>query len=139
MTEVFDAADAAPIGPADLARVAPDEWAELRFDWHPAVRRLTLAWNAPQLWKAVTDDVDPPEVTLEPKPVQWLLWRHELRSYFRSLTAEEALALDGAREGESFGELCVFLGSVFSEAEAPAQAAAYLREWVNSGLLTAVR
>ncbi len=51
MTEIFDAADAVPIGPTDLARVAPDEWAELRFDWHPSVRRLALTWNVPQMWR----------------------------------------------------------------------------------------
>ena len=54
MTEVFDAADADSIGVADLASVAPDEWAELRFVFHPSARRLTLAWNAPQIWKAVS-------------------------------------------------------------------------------------
>jgi hypothetical protein len=139
MTEVFDAADAAPIGPGDLARVTPDEWADLRFDWHPSVRRLELAWNAPQIWKAVGDDAEPPEVTLETNPVRWLLWRQELRSYFRSLAAEEALVLDAARQGESFGGVCSLLSGIFGDAAAPAHAASFLRAWVGSGLLTAVR
>lgn len=139
MTEVFDAADAVPIGPGDLARVTPEAWADLRFDWHPSVRRLRLAWNAPQIWKAVSDEAEPPEVTLESKPVEWLLWRQELRSYFRSLPTEEALVLDAAREGESFGEVCTLLSGIFGDAEAPAHAASFLRGWVGSGLLTTVR
>ena len=139
MTEVFDAADAASIGAGDLARVAPEEWADLRFDWHPSVRRLELAWNTPQIWKSVTDDTDQPEVTLHAEPVQWLLWRHELRTCFRSLSGAEALALDAAREGQPFGELCVALCAEFGEAEAPARAASFLRDWLGSGLLTAVR
>ncbi|MDB6092071.1 MAG: hypothetical protein JWN85_4855 [Gammaproteobacteria bacterium] len=139
MTEVFDAADAMPIGADDLGRVAPAEWADLCFDWHPSVRRLELAWNAPQIWKAVTEDAEIPEVTLHPQPVQWLLWRHELRSYFRSLPSAEALVLEAARAGQPFGELCLLLCAQFGAAEAPARAASFLRDWVGSGLLTAVR
>ena len=139
MTEVFDAADADPIGADDLARVAPDEWGELRFDWHPSIRRLALAWNAPQIWKAVSDEDAPPEVALSAEPAQWLLWRRELRTYFRSLQPGEAVALDAAGAGQSFGELCERLCAEFGEAEAPAKAAGFLRDWAQSGLLTAVR
>jgi hypothetical protein len=139
MTEVFDAADADPIGTDALARVAPDEWAELRFEWHPSVRQLSLAWNAPQIWKAVSDEAEPPEVAFSPEPVQWLIWRRELRTYFRSLQPGEPTALDAARDGRSFGELCDGLSAEFGEAEAPAKAAGFLRDWVESGLLTAVR
>jgi hypothetical protein len=139
MTEVFDAADADPIVVGDLARVAPDQWAQLRFDWHPSVRRVALVWNAPQIWKAVSEHTEPPEFTLREEPVEWLLWRQELRTYFRSLSAEEAAALEAGREGQSFGELCALLSASVGEEQAPAQAAGFLREWVGSGLITAVR
>ncbi|HEY0341792.1 MAG TPA: DNA-binding domain-containing protein [Steroidobacteraceae bacterium] len=136
MTEVFDAADADPLGVSDLANVAPDEWAMLRFGLHPSVRRLALAWNAPQIWKAVSDGGEPPEVEFSPEPVEWLLWRQDLRTYFRSLQPGEAGALEAAREGRSFGELCGLLCAEFGEEAAPARAAAFLRDWVESGLLT---
>jgi len=139
MTEVFDAADADPIGVEALSRVAPERWAGLRFEWHPSVRRLALAWNAPQTWKAVSDHTEPPEVTLDAEPVEWLLWRQDLRTYFRSLQSAEAVALDAAREGQPFGELCALLCAQLGEAQAPARAAGFLREWVGSGLITAVR
>ena len=195
MTEVFDAPDAESIAVADLAHVAPEDWAELRFEWHPSVRRLALSWNAPQIWKAVSDgsspsgtngsrddapevdasrsevaaprdadqpnvvqpdaarsetvplgaarpDVAPsdlPEVAYNPEPVEWLLWRHELRTFFRSLQPGETAALTAAREGQSFGEICALLSAEFGETEAPAKAAGFLRNWVESGLLTAVR
>lgn len=138
MSEVFDAADADSISVSDLATVAPDEWADLRFELHPAVRSLTLAWNAPQIWKAVSDGADVPEVAFSPESVQWLLWRQDLRTYFRSLQPGEAQALEAAREGQSFGELCAVLCDEFGEAQAPATAAGFLRDWVESGLLTAV-
>jgi hypothetical protein len=135
MTEVFDAADAGCVGASDFASLAPDEWAELRFGLHPSVRRLALAWNAPQIWKAVSEGGEPPEVEFSPEPVQWLLWRQELRTFFRSLQPGEADALEAAREGQSFGELCTLLCAEFGEAQAPATAAGFLRDWVESGLL----
>lgn len=137
MTEVFDAADAQPIGPDGLSRVPPEKWAELRFQWHPSIRRLALAWNAPQIWQAVSDGAEPPKMTLSSEPVQWLLWRQELRTYFRSLQPSEVAALEAGRQGQPFGELCVLLSEEFGEAQAPATAAGFLREWVESGLLTA--
>lgn len=139
MSEVFDAADADPIGPEALARVVPERWAELRFDWHPSVRRLALAWNAPQIWKAVSDEAEPPEVELSAEPVEWLLWRQELRTYFRSLQPAEVTALEAARTGESFGELCATLSAQIGEAQAPARAAGFLKDWVESGMIVAVR
>jgi hypothetical protein len=161
MTEVFDAADAEPIAVSDLARVAPEDWAELRFEWHPSVRRLALSWNAPQIWKAVSEAGEPqrsdsateaaasaesevdvggpdiPEVVFNPEPVEWLLWRHELRTFFRSLEPGETAALTAARAGQSFGEVCALLSTEFGATEAPVRAAAFLRNWVESGLLTA--
>jgi hypothetical protein len=139
MTEVFDAADAHPIGVEALSRIAPEQWADLRFEWHPSVRRLALVWNAPQLWKTVSEHAEPPEVTLSATPVEWLLWRQELRTYFRSLQPAEAAVLDAAREGRPFGDLCALLSAQLGEAHAPARAGGFLREWVESGLLTAVR
>jgi hypothetical protein len=139
MTEVFDAADAAPIDVQALARVAPTEWAALEFDLHPSLRRLDLHWNAPALWKALTDAQPPPETASQDAPVAWLLWRRELQIYFRPLTAPEAQALDAVRAGQSFGALCVALCTSGSEAQAPARAAGYLREWVESGMIVGTR
>ncbi len=138
MTEVFDAADSDPIRVDTLASVAPERWADLRFQWHPSVRRLALTWNAPQIWKAVSDHEEPPEVTLQPEPVEWLLWRQELRTYFRSLSPMEAAALDASRAGLPFGELCTVLSATVGEEQAPARAAGFLREWVESGLIIAI-
>lgn len=138
MTEVFDAADEDPIRVDDLARILPEQWSDLRFEWHPSIRRMALAWNAPQIWKAVSDHKEPPEVALQPEPVEWLLWRQDLRTWFRSLSPAEATALDAARTGQPFGELCAMLSATVGEEQAPARAAGFLREWVESGLMTAI-
>lgn len=136
---VFDAADAAPLTPPALARFAPGDWARLRLEWHPSVRRIALLWNVPQLWQALTDGAERPELTLLPEPIEWLAWRRDLRTYFRSLSRSEAEMLDAARAGASFGELCEQLQAELGADAAPARAAALLREWVDAGLIVAAR
>jgi hypothetical protein len=135
MTSVFDAADAAPLEHAALARVSPQQWAQLRFSFHPSLQRRALCWNVPQLWQALTAGSERPPVTLAAAPVQWLLWRRELTTCYRSLADAEAAVLDGALNGWPFGELCELLCEQLGERAAPAQAAALLRGWVDSGLV----
>jgi len=135
MTAVFDAADVAPLGAEDLARIPPPQWAQLRLRWHPSVQRLTLLWNVPQLWRALSEDGERPMMTQAAAPAQWLLWRENLTSYYRSLPSTEASMLDAARSGWPFGELCTLLCEELGESDAPAQAAALLRGWIGSGLI----
>jgi hypothetical protein len=134
---VFDAADAAPLSAAALARVPPADWPELRFSFHPSVRRLALRWNAPQLWKALTEGAERPELRVTAEPVEWLVWRQDLETYFRSLQKGEAAALDAACAGQSFGELCELLAASHGAQRAPAEAAALLSGWLGAGLMVA--
>jgi hypothetical protein len=135
MSSVFDAADAAPLGHAALERISPQQWAQLRFGWHPSVRRLSLSWNVPQLWQALTADGERPQTALSAAPVPWLLWRQELTSYFRSLSSTEAAALDASLRGWPFGELCELLCDELGDQQAPLEAATLLRGWIASGLI----
>jgi hypothetical protein len=137
MSGVFDAADAQPLTPEALTHLAPEQWAFLRLHWHPSVQRLALNWNVPQTWKALTEDSERPPVEYRAAPTQWLLWRQELISYFRSLPDTEAAVLDAARGGRTFGELCELLCAQVGATAAPAQAAALLRDWIAAGLITA--
>ncbi|HEV2229897.1 MAG TPA: DNA-binding domain-containing protein [Steroidobacteraceae bacterium] len=134
---VFDAADAEPLPAAALARVAPADWPELRFTFHPSVRRVALKWNVPQLWKALTEGGARPELRVGAEPVEWLAWRQDLQSYFRSLGAVEVAALDAARAGRGFGELCELLAGAYGAARAPQEAAALLAGWLGAGLIVA--
>jgi hypothetical protein len=135
MTGVFDAADATPLAPAALSRIPPQHWAQLRFAWHPSVRSLSLEWNVPQIWQALTGDTERPPATINPAPVQWLLWRQELTTYFRSVPQAETEVLDAARRGWPFGELCTLLCTQHGDSVAPERAAALLREWIGAGLI----
>lgn len=135
MTGVFDAADTEPLDHERLARVPPGEWAQLRFTLHPSVQRVALHWNVPPIWQALTEERERPSAELNAAPVPWLLWRHGLSSYFRSLPATEAAVLDAARSGWPFGELCELLCEELGPTAAAAQAATLLRGWVASGII----
>jgi len=135
MGEVFDAADATPVGAPALSQLAPERWAQLRFRFHPSLRRLDLHWNAPQVWQALSEPASRPAAQVSDVPTPWLLWRAGLSSYFRSLTAAEAVTLDAAVSGWPFGELCELLCEQVGAEAAPAQAATYLRTWVEAGLI----
>jgi hypothetical protein len=96
---------------------------------------LELEWNVPQLWKAVSEGSEErPDPVYEPG--SYLIWRRELQIYFRPLGEEEASVVTAAREGHSFGELCVLLCEHLDESEAAQRAAGLLRGWVESSLLT---
>ena len=50
--EAYHAAEATPLGLADLAAVDPERLGELRFVFHPAARLLRLAHPAASIWAA---------------------------------------------------------------------------------------
>jgi hypothetical protein len=139
IAEVFDAADATPLSVKSLASIPPEGWSDIRLGFHPSMRRLSLSSNAVQVWKALTSDAEPPEPRSDVEPTTWLLWRQDLKTLYRSLSVPEAQMVGGAVAGRSFGDLCSDLCVHCTEDEAPARAAGFLREWVESGLIVEVR
>jgi len=137
--EVFDAADAPVVGVEDIARIPARAWPGLRFVLHPAQRRLDLVWNVPAIAQAFAATVESPRPTAGPAPVAWLLWRHGLDIRWRSLEPVEASALDAARRGEPFGEICERIGERSAPGQAAVHAAGLLKRWAADGLISAAR
>jgi hypothetical protein len=138
MAAVFDAADADAIDARAVQNKSPAEWATMRLTFHPSVHVLEFAWNAPQIWKSMMDHTTRPPAAVSREPVSWLLWRNQMKEYFRSLAAPEEDALATALSGETFGSLCSVLCAHVREDEAPAEAATYLRTWIENGLIVAI-
>lgn len=134
---VFDAADATPLEMQALAAVAPDSWARLHFGFHPSLQRLDLVWNVPKIWQALDAEETPPEPASS-ATTAWLLWRQELTTRWRSLSADEAGMLDAARQGTRFGELCEGLCRWHAPDAVAMQAASYLKLWLSDGLVTSI-
>lgn len=137
LRDVFDAADAAAVLTAeDLAAYPPEMWPELCFTLHPAVRCLDLAWNAPELWKALAEQLNPPPPQKNQHTTAWLIWRHELKIHFRSLQADEAWAINALQLHTPFAELCAGLCEWVDEPHAAMHAARLVQRWLTEGVLS---
>ncbi len=137
LVSAFDAADAVPRRFEDLADLAPAAWAEVAFEFHPAVRMLSLTTNAPALRMAADRDQPLPAAITLDAPTEWLVWRRDHDTHFRSVHDVEATALDAAIAGASFPEICAHVGALLDADQAAAQVAAWLRQWVDTGLIVA--
>jgi hypothetical protein len=128
----FDSPDDEPVRFEDVAAVAPESWAGLRFSPHPALHVIDLRTNAVAIWKQI-DDRDSFEVEVSPVAVTWAIWRKKHSPFFRSLEIDEAWALKAMLARASFGEICAGLCEWVAEEQAAARAAGLLRGWVEEG------
>lgn len=137
--EAFDAADAEPLTFGQLAAAPPEAWESLRLSFVPSLRRLMLSHQAPQAFGR-RDAVAPGEldVPAEEGTVDWLIWRPaaDADAQFRSMTTDEAAALDAMRSGARFPTMCAVLAEHMASPEAAAErAAGLLRVWLDAGLI----
>lgn len=141
----FDAENAPELQIQDLAEIPPENWAELRFKFQPALHLLPLRWNTIALWKffdekAFEAEENPPTLAQYSCYTTWLIWRQAFNSQFRSMEETEVLALHMGMVGATFGEICDELlevtGDEVSEEQATMLAAQYLAGWINCGLLS---
>ena len=65
-----------------MAINTPERWGALRFTFAPAMQRLDLYCNVPQVWLALDQEETPPEAS-----------RQELDPRWRSLDVDESWAL----------------------------------------------
>lgn len=131
----FDAFDSPLIGVEDMAAIPPEAWAHMRLGLHPSLQRLDLVWNVPGLWKAIDEEQPPQAPVAAEHPLAWITWRRDLRIFFRSAPVDEAWAIDVLRQRHSFAAMCEGLCEWFDETQVAAQAALYLRRWVQDGLV----
>ena len=132
----FDAEDAPVLSLQDLATIAPENWGDLRFKFHPAVQLLSPKYNVILVWQALNINETPPKATQINEPC--VVWRKDLNSHYRSLELAEYAAIQAVISGDSFGELCENLQENATEEVATMQAAQYLASWLNGGLITAM-
>ena len=135
----FDAPDVALCSVADMATVPPDAWPGLTFVVHPSLTRLDLRWNVPTVWKAIDTEEEPPALLENDHPVGWLVWRQDLLTYFRSLSVDEAWALDALQRGENFASLCEGLSEWMDVQNVAPYAASLLKQWLTDGLISEIR
>ena len=114
-----------------FASIAPEDWPQLTFGFHPASKRLELATNAVALFKALSKEAAVPEPQVT-EPEAWVIWRKELAVTFRALDSAEAVALDCVIAGGTFEEMCEHLCEHLDAETVPAAAAVSTRLRVAS-------
>jgi hypothetical protein len=127
LAAAFDAADAVALAPGSLAGLAPDAWAGLKFSFSPTLQYLSVTSNAVAWWRFACAARPRPGRWRATCPQHWLIWRQDLAVNYRRLSRAEAQALQAARNGSGFGELCARLSA--------AQAARLLHGWYSAGLI----
>nr|CAA6829413.1 MAG: DUF2063 domain-containing protein [uncultured Thiotrichaceae bacterium] len=131
----FDAPDIDPATIEDLQAVPPHQWGELTFDLHPSSQVVSLEWNVPVLWQAITDEADPIAPEQQEYPHSWLVWRQGLGTYFRALEVDEAWALSKVEQGESFAYLCEGVCEWVDTEHAATRVVGFLQVWLSDGVI----
>lgn len=132
----FDAANAVAMTEADVAEIPPEAWSDLRMKFHSSVRTFTIWWNTLARWRAAKNSETVPEPVRLSAPAQCLLWRNDLMTQYRSMDADETIALQAALAGASFPELCGALAEEMQDQEmVPMKAAGFLKAWLAAGMI----
>lgn len=138
MTLTFDAEESEIADFDAVTSVRPENWADMRFRLHPSVYLCEFSWNAVQIWQQLMEDEAPNDPLQSEKPVRWVFWRKELTNQFCSLPEDEAFALDAAKNGLNFGDICEGLCQWIDESQAAQRAASLLKGWISSGLIAEI-
>ena len=134
LRHAFDATDATPLSRDELLEIEAHRWPDLQFSLHHSFSMINFNWNTPVLWKAIIQDAPP----RPPEPLdatqQWIIWRPQLETQFRSIDTLEALLLKQLQQQISFSELCDFI-SLETGSNEEQIAINHLGRWVDEGLL----
>lgn len=131
LRNAFDAPDGRHLTVDALKEVAPSQWGDLTFSLHPSVQAVLLSTNAAEVWQALSDESPVPQPANFP-PVQWVVWRRDLRTYFRSLSDDESLLFGLLAGGKSFGQICESVAVRWGEGTAQ-KVASTLGQFINEG------
>jgi hypothetical protein len=138
MSEAFDAPDSPVVGLDAMASIPPEAWPEMRMALHASVRRLDLRWNVPAIWKTIKEEQAPGEPAAGKWPQPWLVWRQDLKIFFRSLSVDEAWAIDAVRQDETFASICEGLVEWIDAQNVALHAAGLLKRWMIDGMITSI-
>ncbi len=71
-------------------------------------------------------------------PQAWLVWRQGLKTWFRSLSVDEAWALDAAMTGENFAAICEGLCEWIDAQNVALHAAGLMKQWITDGIVSEI-
>lgn len=128
--EVFDAKDEPPLQRAELARVPPEAWGDLRLQLAAAVRIERFDHRVDLF------DPDDPAERPDRVPTELLIWRKGHRVFLRPLPDLEASALRAVRAGAPFSEVCAAAAPAASSTDQAAErVVGDLSQWLADELI----
>ncbi len=139
LKDAFDGPDGTICTMADLGTVDPELFGSISFNIASTVHRFAFSSNAISLWSSLKCDEVPPPPELIAEPQQIMVWRQGAGARFRILGDEEAMAIDSAREGVSFGVICEMIAAFADPETAAMRAAGYLRGWIEAEIVSSIR
>jgi hypothetical protein len=138
LSEAFDAAEAQVVSPEALAALPAARWPDLRLRFHPTLRRVELRFNTPEVWRALNQKASPPPFEALDSPQAWIVWRSDLKLFFRRLEAPEAQAFDALYQNRRFADVCEDLCAWLPAENVAATAAGFLARWLTEGWIADV-
>lgn len=139
LNDAFDGPEAPVCTMADIAAVDPHDFGNVVFDIAPTVHRLAVTTNVTSLWASLTCGETPPPAEDMERKSELLVWRQVSGSRFRLLGDEEAMAIDSARQGLTFGVICEMMAAFDDPEGAAVRAAGYLRGWIEAAIISCIR
>lgn len=133
----FDSQDLATLTIQDLAAFSPEQWADLWFEWHPSVYLGQSQTNVIPIWMLLENN-DHANIEVLIEQTNYLVWRKELVSQFKSLSQLEADAITYMMQNHTFGELCDYLTEYMDEEIVLPYAAGLLSDWLQQDMLVNV-
>lgn len=133
----FDSPDTPCLSIQDLSAFTPEQWGDLSFEWHPSVYLGQAQTNVIRNWMLLEGDVSS-GLEVDVEPTNYLVWRKEFVSQFKSLSALEADAIVYIMQNHTFGELCDFLTAHIDEEDVLPYAAGLLSQWLQEEMLVRV-
>lgn len=135
INKAFDIEDQTIFTLDNLKNIAPTQWEEMRFTFHPSVSYKSFNYNITNIWQEILNN-QRKRPYKKSKPTGVVFWRQNLQTFYRSLSKIDEFALTSAMKGKSFAEICEGVCALTNEKEAPALSARLLMEWINAGLIS---
>lgn len=138
LCDAFDAADISPASVDDLTGLPPEYWPQLRLLAHPSLQRLRGYYPVASYWHAHTGVQALPAMARQMARLDWIVWRKNLKTYYRSLSEDEAWALDAMLSRLEFSAICDGLCQWHTGEAAALRAAQLLKGWLEDELIADV-
>ena len=138
LRRAFDGADSRVMTLALMQQIASDGSDTLQLRPVTTLSINPQQFNTLEIWHAIDQDTQPPEVERLPRPVDVLIWRKEQSPHFRSLSPFEATAIRCICSGNTLEAIGEKLVQDFPDIDAVTGFGQVLHRWIDDQILALV-